>query len=374
MRFDDLQLLKIIDDFEHAGNIAPLNNGLDLLKAMAGQAIDWNRDIQPFTCELVLAHQAGYVTWNENTGRSVGDVSPDRDAQFWLQQIWEIRLTFAGRDRARGRVIQRPLPDPDDDDDRPITGLTLEEIARTLGDVYTESQLPRYLQDSGIPDVFLAGEPNQAKWEYVMAVLERLHDGGSAARRTLREFIGGWLEGHHHAPPQPAIRRRITALLAQQGWHVRDSRLVIGEKTHDAAGVLTPLGRDVRVVALHPEIRQVADRYIEGERMEVAIFEAFKAVINRVKKMAGIEGDGSGLMGQVFSVDNPRLLLADVSTQTGKDIQNGYKFLFMGAAQGIGNPDAHEPFKALGPEEGMEELTVASLLMRRLDKAKKSDP
>lgn len=372
VRWDDLQLLGLVDELEASGQLGELGNGLNLMRRMGGREIDWNRDLRPFAHELVLAERAGYVTWKELQGLYVGNPTWESDPNFWLQQIMDIRLTLEGRDRARGRVIQRPLPDPDEDDDRLISGMTLEEIARAIADTYTDRQLPRYLTDSGVPAEFLAVGTSQSKWEYVMGILEGLHDGGSAARRILREFIGGWLEGRHHEPPRADIRQRITALLAQQGWHLVDHRLAIGERTHDAAGILTPLGRDLRVAALHPAVRQVADRYIEINRMEVAIFEAFKAVINRVKVMAGADGDGTGLMGQVFSDKDPVLLLADLATQTGKDIQNGYKFLFMGAAQGIRNPDAHEQFKALGPEEGMEELALASLLMRKLDGARTS--
>gem|GEM_PF-5171539 len=44
-------------------------------------------------------------------------------------------------------MIQVELPDPDEDDNRIITGLTMEEIARSIGD-----KLPRYLRESGIPE------------------------------------------------------------------------------------------------------------------------------------------------------------------------------------------------------------------------------
>lgn len=375
MRWDDLELLRRIDELEQGGNVAPLSSGLNLLQDMGGQGVAWDREAPAFARELLLASVAGYLTWRENVGQFVHSPSPINDPSYWLQQIWELRLTLAGRDRARGRVIQRPLPDPDEDDDRLVTGMTLEEVARSIADVYTATQLPRYLHDSGVPAEYLGGASEQPKWEYVLSVLERLHDGGSGARRVLREFIGGWLDGRHHDPPRPDVRRRITALLAQQGWHVRDGRLVIGERSHDAAGNLTALGRDVRVAALHPEIRQVADRYIDSDRMEVAIFESFKAVINRVKAMTGLDGDGgSGLLGQVFSDEKPRLILGDPSTQTGKDVQRGMRFLFMGAAAAIRNPDAHEQFRILGPEESLEELALASMLMRRLDAAVIVDP
>ncbi len=375
MRWDDLELLRHIDELEQTGHVAPLGSGLYLLEDMGGQGLAWDREAPAFARELRLANDAGFLTWRENARQFVHNPNPTSDPSNWLQQIWELRLTLAGRDRARGRVIEHALPDPDEDDGRLITGMTLEEVARSIADVYAAAQLPRYLRDSGVPPKYLGGRSVQPKWQYVLSVLEELHDGGSAARRVLREFIGGWMDGRHHDPPRPDIRQRITALLAQQGWHIRDGRLVIGERTHDAAGTLTALGRDVRVATLHPEIRQVADRYIESERMEVAIFESFKAVINRVKAMTGVDGDGgSGFLGRTFSDENPRLILGDPSTQTGKDLQRGMRFLFMGAAAAIRNPDAHEQFRILGPEESFEELAFASMLMRRLDAATIVEP
>jgi uncharacterized protein (TIGR02391 family) len=368
MRWDDLQLLKVIDDLEQSGQY--ISNGLTLLEQAAqGQTIRQDQEATPFARELLLARDAGYLTWNDQSARQVGQTDPLANSHYWLQTIWEIHLTLAGRDRARGRIIQSPLPDPDEDDDRPITGMTLEEIARSIGDTYTASQLPRYLHDSGIPDNAFPPEVSGSKWSYLLEVFMELHDGGSAARRVLRNFIGSWLDGRHHAPPPPDVRKRITALLGQQGWHVRDGRLVIGAKTYDAAGALTPLGRDARIAALHADVRQAADRYVESGHMEVAIFEAFKAVNNRVKTMTGLDIDGSQLMGQVFSDTSPWIVFSDLSTQTGRDVQKGLRFLFMGAVQGIRNPDAHEQFRPLDQEEALEKLTFASMLMRRLDEA-----
>lgn len=106
--------------------------------------------------------------------------------------------------------------------------------------------------------------------------------------------------------------------------------------------------------------------------MEVAIFEAFKAVNSRVKEMTGLRADGTELMGKAFQDENPPIHLADLATSSGRDIQAGFRFLFMGAVRGIRNPDAHELFKPLGEEEALERLGFASMLMRRLDEAKTS--
>ena len=371
MRWDDLQLLKLMDELETAPQLGDLSNGLNLMqRAAQNQVVDWNYDTSTFARELLLAAAAGYVTWTDQSGRNVGVTDPIANSQSWLQMIWELRLTLSGRDRARGRIIERALPDPDEDDGRPIAGMTLEEIARVIGGTYTGQQLPKYLHDSGIPDESIPAEMVGSKWEYVLDVFERLHEGGSASRRLLREFLGGWIEGQHHVAPQPEFRARVVGLLGNQGWHVVDQRLVIGERIYAAAAPLTPLGGDARIAALHADVRQVADKYLESGHLEVAIFEAFKAVIVRVKKMTSLTRDGSDLMSQAFSDNSPSLVVGDLSTETGKDIQAGYRFLFMGAARAIRNPDAHEPFKSLGTEEALEMLAFASLLMRRLDAAK----
>ncbi len=372
MRCDDLQLLRLIDRLESDEQIGPLMNGYTLMQAASeGQAIDLGRDERAFARELLLARGAGCLEWIDQVHPGVRRSDPTVEALQWLQEIRDIRVTIAGRDRARGREIRRPLPDPDEDDDRPITGMTLEEIARSIGETYTGSQLPRYLRESGVPEEFIALELSGSKWEYVLGILEALHDGGSAARRALRQFIGGWLEGRHHTPPRPEVRKRIAGLLAAQGWHVRDGSLVIGERTGQAVGTLTPLGQDARIAALHADVREVADRYLESGHPEVAIFEAFKAVNNRVKAITGLELDGSKLMGEAFADSDPPIVLADLSTETGRNVQAGFRLLFMGAVRGIRNPDAHELFKALDAEEALETLAFASLLMRRLDDAQR---
>jgi uncharacterized protein (TIGR02391 family) len=368
MHWDDLQLLHMIDHLEEF-ETGTLTNGQGLMQRLAdGQQLDYSRDYRTFAWELLLAYDAGFVTWD---GRGVYSQSADplANPNSWLQEVRDIRLTLAGRDRARGRVVMNPLPNSDEDDDRQIAGMTLEEIARSIGDSYTPSQLPRFLLDSGIPKEYLAPTDASDKWLYVLVVFERLHDGGSAARRSLREFIGKWLENRLHTGPRDDVRRRILVQLARQGWFAKDGRLVIGDSQFGDVPLASPLGREARIAALHPVVRQVSDRYIESNHMSVAILEAFKAVNNRVKELTGLDSDGAELMGKAFGGSEPRLLLAEQSTQTGRDIQSGFLQLFVGAVKGIRNPNAHEPLTPLDDNEALEQLTFASMRMHRLDAA-----
>ncbi len=120
---------------------------------------------------------------------------------------------------------------------------------------------------------------------------------------------------------------------------------------------------------LHASIREVTDRYLGRGTPEVAIFEAFKAVNNRVKAMTGLNADGQDLVAKAMGDTNPPICFGDLTTETGRNVQAGFRLLFMGAVRGIRNPDAHEQFQPLNAEEGFEELGFASMLMRRLDNA-----
>ena len=183
MRWDDLKLLQLIDGLEQS-EPGSLWSGFTLMRAADGKPLDPNQDYRPFVKELLLANSGGFLTWKEQFNYGGHPADPHLDPNLWLQQISEIGLTLAGRDRARGRVITRPLPHPDEDDDRPIYGTTLEQIARAIADVFTGAQLPRFLRESGVPNEFIPSDVTGSKWEYMFQVLESLHEGGSAARRV----------------------------------------------------------------------------------------------------------------------------------------------------------------------------------------------
>jgi uncharacterized protein (TIGR02391 family) len=127
--------------------------------------------------------------------------------------------------------------------------------------------------------------------------------------------------------------------------------------------------RDARIESLHPEVRRVAEQlYLDGHNSQ-AIFEAFKAVNNRVKRISGEDADGKALMARVFSEERPILKLNAGSTRSDRDEQEGFKFVFMGAMLGIRNPKAHDEIADTDDDRSLEYLALASLLMRRLDDA-----
>ena len=127
-------------------------------------------------------------------------------------------------------------------------------------------------------------------------------------------------------------------------------------------------GVTVSILALHPKIRGVSEDLYNDRHYSQAIFEAYKAVVNEVKNVSGIANlDGKPLMEKAFSLNNPIIKLNPMATLSDKDEQQGFMFLFSGAALGIRNPKAHDNIITKDERRALEYLTFASLLMARLD-------
>jgi len=124
---------------------------------------------------------------------------------------------------------------------------------------------------------------------------------------------------------------------------------------------------------LHPKITKVSKKLFADTHYALAIFEAFKAVNNAVKKKSGIKDkDGQALMGYVFNEERPIIRLNSLKTQSDKDEQNGFKLLYMGAMTGIRNPKAHDHIIQSDPSRTLKYLALASLLMEKIDKSTRS--
>jgi uncharacterized protein (TIGR02391 family) len=117
----------------------------------------------------------------------------------------------------------------------------------------------------------------------------------------------------------------------------------------------------------HPKVVEASRPLFKDGYYAQAIFEAFKAVNNFVKEKAVLSLDGKALMSKVFSEDAPIIKLNELLTQSDKDEQEGFKFLFMGAMVGIRNPKAHDSVIQKDPFITLEYLGFASFLIKRID-------
>jgi len=123
---------------------------------------------------------------------------------------------------------------------------------------------------------------------------------------------------------------------------------------------------------LHTKIIESSSRLFNDKHYAQAISEAFKQVNDYVKEKSGIQDrDGTSLMEYVFSPNNPILAFNELITQSDKDEQLGFMFLFKGAILGIRNPKAHTIVVQRDPVKTLEYLAFASLLIKMDEDARK---
>ncbi len=126
---------------------------------------------------------------------------------------------------------------------------------------------------------------------------------------------------------------------------------------------------------INPVIRDVAkSRFDSGHRAD-AVEAAFKEINSRVKEFVrqrtGEELDGAALMNHAFSPSKPIIILDDLETEDGKNIQQGYMQMFAGSMIGVRNPKAHANTE-IEKEEAISWLHLASNLFNKFEFATKN--
>ena len=124
---------------------------------------------------------------------------------------------------------------------------------------------------------------------------------------------------------------------------------------------------DFDSMKLHPEVIETSRKLFKDEHYRDAIYRAFVEVNNFVKRKAKSQLDGRKLMSEVFRLEKPIIKLNPLATQSDRDEQEGFMFLYMGAMEGIRNPKAHENIIQNDPYKALKYLGLASLLIETID-------
>jgi uncharacterized protein (TIGR02391 family) len=125
---------------------------------------------------------------------------------------------------------------------------------------------------------------------------------------------------------------------------------------------------------IHPLLPKIVRKLFDNGHYSQATFEAFKFVDKVVAKISGANESGFKLMMLAFAEATPLVKLTACSTTSERDEQKGYQFLFAGAMLGIRNPRGHEYSVQESPDECLDHLSLASLLLRKIESAGLSLP
>lgn len=121
---------------------------------------------------------------------------------------------------------------------------------------------------------------------------------------------------------------------------------------------------------IHPTIEKSSYKQYFNGHFRDAVLNSVVAVFDYIRSLTGIDADGDALVNKAFSLDDPFIILSELTSESGRNDQKGFMQIFRGAFQGIRDPAAHSLSHDLTAEEAAQYLIFASLLVRRLERAK----
>jgi uncharacterized protein (TIGR02391 family) len=93
---------------------------------------------------------------------------------------------------------------------------------------------------------------------------------------------------------------------------------------------------------ISPELWEAVSNVYEHGNYSHAILEAIHFLSASLRDKAGVDGDGSSLIGQALGGDNPKLRINGLKTDTERNVQKGVEQILRGVYLGIRNPRSHE--------------------------------
>lgn len=121
---------------------------------------------------------------------------------------------------------------------------------------------------------------------------------------------------------------------------------------------------------LDEKIKDRIKQYYINKQYGMAADQGTKIYCEILRDLSGIELDGRALMDRIFTGSTPVIKVSDMSTATGKSIQEGQHFLSAGVMSSFRNPASHMPVDKLIPEKFSELdcLNILSLLTFLLER------
>lgn len=120
---------------------------------------------------------------------------------------------------------------------------------------------------------------------------------------------------------------------------------------------------------IHTDLPPETRRLFDNGHFSQSTFEAFKYIDEEIKRISGENDFGTSLMMRVFGGISPAVRVTPLVTETEKKEQEGFKYLFAGGMLAIRNPRAHKSGMTDDPDICLDHLTLASMLLRKLDDA-----
>lgn len=255
----------------------------------------------------------------------------------------------------------------------------LQKICDILGDTgmgLTGGEIGKLLDRYGIDDP----HPDLTKRHRLFAALQARQAADRSGNYVVL-FIKAAMQPVRYVDHQDLFDDRRDALNAVLGFAglqlLRDGRLGRGSVTQTLSEVARRRRRlfeEMDRRGVHSEVLAYCREELLAEDCFDMAFEATKGLMQRIRDMTGLTGDGSPLVTEAFSLGKsgqPKVALNSLRTETEQGEQKGLANLMIGLYGTFRNPAGHAPKIRWHVDEAdaLDLLTTLSLVHRRLDKA-----
>jgi len=121
---------------------------------------------------------------------------------------------------------------------------------------------------------------------------------------------------------------------------------------------------------LHPAIYKSSLKQFKDGHLREAVMNSVTAVYDLIRDRTNLKLDGNALASQAFGLEKGLLILSELGTESGDNVQKGFMQIYQGIYTGIRNPKAHTLHHDLDALKAAQYLVMMSLLARRVDESK----
>ena len=255
----------------------------------------------------------------------------------------------------------------------------LAKILADTDDGLTGSQIAHLLSECSITDV----DPSATKWKRLHNAFAAFQNDHKFGKHVVKFINKSMSPVQYTADPQRFHRRRdqLNAVLAFSGLFLGDDGTVRwSSQAENLDQALQKAGRLHAALvtrAVHNDVLRFCRAELLQENYFHAVLEATKSIGAKIRQMSGLVSDGAELAQGAFSLpkdgSNPVLAINSLATDTERGEQRGFTNLLVGLFGTVRNPLAHSP-KIEWPmdeQDALDIMTVASLIHRKLDRARK---
>jgi len=260
----------------------------------------------------------------------------------------------------------------------PLKEELIEGICRIIGDTdkgLTGTEIGKLLLDSKIPDT----DPSLTKWKRLYNAFANWQNDHQCSN-NIWDFIKRAMAPVRYLNDKDKFEFRRIELnkrLSFIGIEITDAGKLVKTAIVDTIEEAERKADRLKSVLNERNVHQDVLRFCKAELLQDnyfhAVFETTKSVADKIRDLSGLISDGNELIDLAFAINNPILIINNLTTETEKSEHKGFANLLRGFFGMFRNTVAHAPRIQweITENDALDIMTLASLFHRRLDKSQK---